>query len=195
MDLITLTANNAAGQAQQQGMGGMLLSLLPFVLIFVVMWFFMIRPQKKKQKEEAKMRDNLQPGDEIMTIGGFYGRVISAVCRNLNLQVFGIAGADTRICRSCVVVCSAVKYNAVNSFYTSHIKREIVWICRYIATVCKILCRPTADTSYRMNKSVGNVACIPCTACRLEVACAVGSARARKQIACVINFNLLKLNM
>ena len=77
MDLITLTANNAAGQAQQQGMGGMLLSLLPFVLIFVVMWFFMIRPQKKKQKEEAKMRDNLQLGDEIMTIGGFYGRVIS----------------------------------------------------------------------------------------------------------------------
>lgn len=77
MDLITLTANNAAGQAQQQGMGGMLLSLLPLVLIFVVMWFFMIRPQKKKQKEEAKMRDNLQPGDEIMTIGGFYGRVIS----------------------------------------------------------------------------------------------------------------------
>ena len=52
-------------------------SLIMMALMFGVLYFFMIRPQKKKQKEEAKMRDNLQPGDEIMTIGGFYGRVIS----------------------------------------------------------------------------------------------------------------------
>ena len=52
-------------------------SLIMMALMFGILYFFMIRPQKKKQKEEAKMRDNLQPGDEIMTIGGFYGRVIS----------------------------------------------------------------------------------------------------------------------
>lgn len=46
-------------------------------LIFVVMWFFMIRPQKKQQKAEAKMRSELQIGDEIITIGGIYGRVVS----------------------------------------------------------------------------------------------------------------------
>ena len=46
-------------------------------LLFCALWFFMIRPQKKKQKEEAKMRANLQVGDEIVTIGGIYGRVIS----------------------------------------------------------------------------------------------------------------------
>lgn len=47
------------------------------VVMFVVLYFFMIRPQKKKQKQEEKMRNDLQIGDEIMTIGGFYGRVIS----------------------------------------------------------------------------------------------------------------------
>lgn len=56
-------------------------SLLPmlaiYALIFFALWFFMIRPQKKKQKEEQKMRENLQVGDEIVTIGGIYGRVIS----------------------------------------------------------------------------------------------------------------------
>lgn len=46
-------------------------------VIFGAMYFIMIRPQRKKQKEEKKMRDNLQIGDEIVTIGGIYGRVIS----------------------------------------------------------------------------------------------------------------------
>ena len=71
MNYITLAATT-----QQGGLASMF-PLLMLVVMFGVLYFFMIRPQKKKQKEEAKMRDNLQPGDEIMTIGGFYGRVIS----------------------------------------------------------------------------------------------------------------------
>ena len=51
--------------------------MLVYGLLFLALWFFMIRPQKKKQKEEQKMRENLQIGDEIVTIGGIYGRVIS----------------------------------------------------------------------------------------------------------------------
>ena len=51
--------------------------ILVYGLLFLALWFFMIRPQKKKQKEEQKMRENLQIGDEIVTIGGIYGRVIS----------------------------------------------------------------------------------------------------------------------
>ena len=52
-------------------------SSLVTIVMFVVLYFFMIRPQKKKQKAEEKMRNDIQVGDEIMTIGGFYGRVIS----------------------------------------------------------------------------------------------------------------------
>lgn len=51
--------------------------IIYIVVIFGAMYFLMIRPQKKKQKEEQKMRENLQVGDEIVTIGGIYGRVIS----------------------------------------------------------------------------------------------------------------------
>lgn len=47
------------------------------VVLFGIMYFLMIRPQRKKQKEEKKMRENLQVGDEIVTIGGIHGRVIS----------------------------------------------------------------------------------------------------------------------
>lgn len=58
-------------------MDNILLTVLPLVLMFGVMYFLMIRPQRKKQKEEEKMRNNIQIGDEILTIGGFYGRVVS----------------------------------------------------------------------------------------------------------------------
>lgn len=51
--------------------------IIYIIIIIAVMYFVMIRPQKKKQKEEQKMRESLQPGDELLTIGGIYGRIIS----------------------------------------------------------------------------------------------------------------------
>lgn len=55
--------------------GGNMSFLIMMVLIFGVMYFFMIRPQQKKQKELMKFRDQLQKGDKVVTIGGIYGVV------------------------------------------------------------------------------------------------------------------------
>lgn len=74
MNISALLATAADGTTTTQSMWPTLIML---VLMFGILYFFMIRPQKKKQKEEDKMRNSIQPGDEIMTIGGFYGRVIS----------------------------------------------------------------------------------------------------------------------
>ena len=57
----------------QQGGGWSMWIML--ALIFVVMWFFMIRPQKKQQKELQNFRDSLKKGDKVVTIGGIYGTV------------------------------------------------------------------------------------------------------------------------
>ena len=54
-----------------------LMSLAPLLILIVLMYFLMIRPQKKKDKQISDMRSSLQVGDEIVTIGGIYGRVIS----------------------------------------------------------------------------------------------------------------------
>ncbi len=75
-DLLTLAATSDAS-AQKAGPLGLLASLLPMIIIFAAMYFIMIRPNKKRQKEEKKMRENLQVGDEIVTIGGIHGRVVS----------------------------------------------------------------------------------------------------------------------
>jgi preprotein translocase subunit YajC len=53
-----------------------LISLLPIILVFVVFYFFMIRPQMKKQKELNSYRNSLERGDKIVTTGGIYGKVI-----------------------------------------------------------------------------------------------------------------------
>ena len=68
---------NLATQPKTGGAGGIILMILMYAAIFGAMYLFLIRPQKKKQKEEKKMRENLQVGDEVVTIGGVYGRVIS----------------------------------------------------------------------------------------------------------------------
>lgn len=59
-------------QTQQ---GGGLMSILPLVLIIVVFWFFMIRPQMKRQKELKNFRESLQKGDKVVTTGGIYGKI------------------------------------------------------------------------------------------------------------------------
>ena len=53
------------------------LSIILIVLVFVAMYFFMIRPQKKQEREINDMRNNLQVGDEITTIGGIIGKIVS----------------------------------------------------------------------------------------------------------------------
>jgi len=55
---------------------GPLVTILPFILIFVIMYFMVIRPQQKKAKEHQEMLNKLKRNDEVMTSGGIYGKVI-----------------------------------------------------------------------------------------------------------------------
>lgn len=57
--------------------GSLLSMIIPFGAIFVIFYFFMIRPQNKKQKETKKMIDALKKGDKIVTIGGIHGTISS----------------------------------------------------------------------------------------------------------------------
>ena len=55
-----------------------LMSLLPIILMFVIFYFLLIRPQQKRQKQVREMQDSLEKGDKIVTIGGFHG-IIHAI--------------------------------------------------------------------------------------------------------------------
>lgn len=67
-----------------------LMMIVPMILIFALMYFMMIRPQKKQQKLEQEMRNNLKIGDEITTIGGIMGRIVTVKDDSLIIET----GAD-----------------------------------------------------------------------------------------------------
>ena len=61
------------------GDGGMLMSLLPFVLIFVIMYFLILRPQQKRVKQHQEMVKNVRRGDTVVTNGGLIGKVTKVI--------------------------------------------------------------------------------------------------------------------
>ena len=85
MNILTLL-QAAPGAAQQPAGGGWSMWIM-LILIFVVMWLFMIRPQRKQQKELQNFREGLQKGDKIVTIGGIYGTVAEVKEKTLIIEV------------------------------------------------------------------------------------------------------------
>jgi preprotein translocase subunit YajC len=81
IDIAYAMGPSPGGGAGQSGPGGLLGSLIPLILIFVIFYFLLIRPQQKRTKEHKAMIDSLKKGDKIVTSGGIYG-VIEAVGTN-----------------------------------------------------------------------------------------------------------------
>ncbi len=94
--------SNAYAQAPAAAAdGGSLMSLLPLVLMFVVLYFIMIRPQMKRQKEHKAMVDALAKGDEVVVAGGLIGRVAKLGESMLNVEVAN--GVELQVQRAAVV--------------------------------------------------------------------------------------------
>lgn len=89
--------------AQTAGAGGpdFLMSLLPFVAIFAIMYFLIIRPQRQRMKKHQELISNLRRGDTIVTTGGLIGKV-SKVVDDGELQVELSEGVKVRLVRSMV---------------------------------------------------------------------------------------------
>ena len=75
--------SGAAGQSNP------LFTFLPLILVFVVFYFFMIRPQMKKQKEMTNYRTSLKKGDKVITTGGIYGRINEVKDNSCTIDVGG----------------------------------------------------------------------------------------------------------
>ena len=82
-----LISNAYAQAAAGATTGDSLMGLLPIIIMFVILWFLMIRPQMKKAKEHQKMVGELQKGDEIVTQGGLAGRTVKIGESFLTLEV------------------------------------------------------------------------------------------------------------
>ena len=95
--------SNAFAQTAPAASGGTdsLMSFLPLVLMFVVLYFIMIRPQMKRQKEHKAMIEAIAKGDEIVTSGGLVGRVAKLSESFLHVEVAN--GVELQVQRSAVI--------------------------------------------------------------------------------------------
>jgi len=93
-------AQTAPAAAAEGGMMASLTGMLPLVLMFVVLYFIMIRPQMKRQKEHRAMIEALAKGDEVATAGGLLGRVTRLGEGSLHLEIAN--GVEVQVQRSAV---------------------------------------------------------------------------------------------
>ncbi|MCP1169785.1 MULTISPECIES: preprotein translocase subunit YajC [Limimaricola] len=77
-------------------------SLIPLILIFAIMWFFLIRPQQKKLKEHQKMVAALRRGDQVITQGGVIGKVVKVRDDSNEIEVEIAQGVNVRVVRSTI---------------------------------------------------------------------------------------------
>ncbi len=92
-EITALAAGESAGQ--QAGAGSVISMFLPFVIIIGVMYFLMIRPQKKKEKLKQEMLSQLIVGDKVLTIGGIHGKIVSIKGENLVIETGKVGDPST----------------------------------------------------------------------------------------------------
>jgi len=69
------------------GAGGLLGSLLPLAAMMAILWFLLIRPQQKEQQRHRELVKNLKKGDEVVTLGGLYGKVLALNEEKVTLRI------------------------------------------------------------------------------------------------------------
>lgn len=93
-------SNAYAQSATESALGSNLTGMLPIILMFVVMYFLMIRPQQKRAKEQKAMMDALAKGDEVVTAGGILGKVSKVSDVYVTLEV--ATGTDIVVQKSAI---------------------------------------------------------------------------------------------
>lgn len=101
MFISSAIAQTAPAAAAGGDMQSSLMGMLPLVLMFVVLYFVMIRPQMKKAKEHKSMVESLAKGDEVATAGGILGKVTKLGDSFINIEV--ASGVEVQLQRSAVV--------------------------------------------------------------------------------------------
>jgi preprotein translocase subunit YajC len=83
--------------AQAGGDANSLMGLLPIILMFVILWFLMIRPQMKRQKEQKALVAGLAKGDEVITAGGLVGKITKVTDSYIGVEVAELADKPVEI--------------------------------------------------------------------------------------------------
>lgn len=103
---------------------GMLSMLLPFILMFVVMYFLILRPQKRKEKDRKALLSRVKKNDRVVTAGGVHGIVTSVRENDLILRIDDAKDVKVKVDRSAIVTLLEVAYDEEETQETAQIPKE-----------------------------------------------------------------------
>ena len=92
----------AYAQASPLGDGNVLVQMLPFILIFVIMWFLIIRPQQRRVKAHQEMVKNVRRGDTVVTSGGIIGKVSKVLEDSADIEVEIADNVKVKVARAMI---------------------------------------------------------------------------------------------
>ena len=102
--LLQVILDGGAATAGQSGQpGSMMPTIIMMVVLFAIVYFFMIRPQNKKQKEIQKFRAALNPGQAVVTIGGIHGTIVSIDDTNNTVTLEVATGTKLKFEKSAIM--------------------------------------------------------------------------------------------
>ncbi|MFO0792675.1 MAG: preprotein translocase subunit YajC [Candidatus Brocadiaceae bacterium] len=110
--------------AGKQSPTGMLSMLLPFILMFVVMYFLILRPQKRREKERKALLSRVKKNDRVVTAGGVHGVVTSARENDVILRIDDAKDVKVKVDRSAIVTVLEVSYDEEETQETAQIPKE-----------------------------------------------------------------------
>ena len=110
VDILTLIPAQAAAGGENALMG-----MLPIILMFVVLYFLMIRPQMKRQKEHRNLVSNLAKGDEVITSGGLLGKVSNVHDNYLTVEVANLTDKPVEVLVQRVAVTTVLPKGTIKS--------------------------------------------------------------------------------
>jgi preprotein translocase subunit YajC len=113
-----------AAAGKQSSPTGMLSMLLPFILMFVVMYFLILRPQKKREKERKALLSRVKKNDRVVTAGGVHGIVTSVRENDLILRIDDAKDVKVKVDRSAIVTVLEVAYDDEETQETAQIPKE-----------------------------------------------------------------------
>ncbi|MCU7611800.1 preprotein translocase subunit YajC [Anaplasma capra] len=98
----SFAAASSAAPAPSAGFGASIAGFVPLVLIFLIFYFLVIRPQQKKLKEHSKLLDSIKKGDKVVASGGLLGTVTKVDASNGHLHIEIATGVEVRVLKSSV---------------------------------------------------------------------------------------------
>ena len=112
---MSLVDNLSQIVAQAAGEGNALMGMLPIILMFVILYFLMIRPQMKRQKEHRNMVAALAKGDEIITTGGMLGKVTKVSDSYITVEVTSLADKPVEVVLQRTAVASVLPKGTIKA--------------------------------------------------------------------------------